>query len=138
MRQELEVQSKRVSNNCLQLLVVKTSNQTKRKEITVVPKRIDEVNKAMAAITATLKDMPSKRELRLHGQTMEAQMAQMAEVNTGLTTAMEGYKFSESSPYDFRRSSATAGPSGTQHMHPQRQHALSQPSLSASSLRDRE
>jgi hypothetical protein len=51
----------------------------------------------MAAITTTLKEMPSKRELRFHAQTMDDQMAQIAEVNTGLTIAMEGYKISESS-----------------------------------------
>jgi len=38
----------------------------------------------------------------------------MAEVNTGLTTAMEECKFSQSTPFDFRRFGTVAGPSGTQ------------------------
>jgi len=68
---------------------------------------------------------------------MEDQMAQVADVNTGLNTVLEGYKFSESSPYDFRRTSATAGPSGTQNFHPHR-HAVFNKSISASSFRDTE
>jgi hypothetical protein len=67
---------------------------------------------------------------------MEEQMQQVAEVNIGVTTAMEGYKFSESSPYDFRRSSKVAGPSGTQYVHPQRQAGFAQQSPLVSSLRD--
>jgi hypothetical protein len=67
---------------------------------------------------------------------MEELMQQAAEVKTGLTTAMEGYKFSESSPYDFRRSSMVAGPSGTQYIHPQRQAAFNEQSPSVSNLRD--
>jgi len=59
----------------------------------------------------------------------------MTEINTGLTTAMEEYKFSQSSPYGFRRSSVAAGPSGTQYVHPQRQAAFGK-SLSVSSPRD--
>lgn len=63
-------------------------------------------------------------------------MPQVTMRNTGLTTAMEGYKFSVSSPYDFRRASVTAGPSGTQNVHLQRQAAFAQQSPSVASLRD--
>jgi len=87
----------------------------------VLSKRIDEVNKAMTAVTTSLKNVPSKGELHRHELAMEEQMQQVANVNTRLTTTMEGYKFSEYSPYDFRRPSTVAGPSGTQYMHPQRQ-----------------
>jgi len=66
---------------------------------------------------------------------MEEHKQQMTEMNTGLTTTMEEYKFSQSSPYDFRRSVATAGPSGTQHLHPQRRQAFGR-SPSVSSLRN--
>jgi len=136
MRQELDAQSKRISDNSLQILAVKATTQTIQKGISIITKRIDEVNKIFVALTKSLKNVPSTTELRLHGQTMEDQMAQVAELNTGLTTAFEGYKFSESTPFDFRRSSVTAGPSGTQHMHPQRQAAFDQQSLSVSSLKD--
>jgi hypothetical protein len=67
---------------------------------------------------------------------MEEQMEQVAEVHMGLTPTMEGYKFSESSPYDFRTSSTVAGPSGTQYVHPQRLAAFNQQSPSVSSLKD--
>jgi len=56
-------------------------------------------------------------------------------MNPGLTTAMEQYKFSKSTPFEFRQ--VVAGPSGThQYTHPQRQPAFQSPSVS--SLRDTE
>jgi hypothetical protein len=134
----LEVQSKQISDNSLQVLAVKVTTQTIHKGISVLTKRIDEVNKSMAAVTTSLKNNPSKRELPLHAHTMEEQIAQVGEVNTGLTTAMEGYQLSQSSLYDFRRTSVTAGPSGTQFVHLQRQAAFDQQSISVSSLRDTE
>jgi hypothetical protein len=67
---------------------------------------------------------------------MEEQLQQAAKVKTVLTTAMERYKFSESSPYDFRRSSMVTGPSGTQYIHHQRQAAFNEQSPSVSNLRD--
>jgi hypothetical protein len=101
----------------------------------VLLKRIDKVNNVMTAITTSLKQVPSKRELQLHTNQMEEQMQQVAEMNTGLTTAMEEYKFSQSSPYDFTRSSTVAGRSGTQVVHPERQ-AVWNNSPSVSSLTD--
>jgi hypothetical protein len=57
----------------------------------------------------------------------------MAEVNTGLTTAMDQYKFSDSTPVGGRQS--FAGPSGTQpFMNTGRAAAFASPS--ESSLRD--
>jgi hypothetical protein len=75
----------------------------------------------MAAITTSFQSIPSKRELRLHAQTMEDEMAQIAEVNRGSTKATQRYKFSESSPHDFCRSLAVAGPLEAQpgYVHPQ-------------------
>jgi len=61
----------------------------------------------------SLKDIPTKRELRQHSQMMEDQLAQVEEINTELTTSMEGYKFSESAQYEFCNPAAP-GPSGTQ------------------------
>lgn len=51
---------------------------------------------------------------------------------------MEVYKFSKSSPYDFRRSLVTAGPSGMQIVHPQMQAIFDQESASVYTLRDHE
>jgi len=82
--------------NSLQIVAAKATSSSIQKGISVLTKRIDEVDKSMAAITTSLKQIPSKRELQLYTRTMEDQMAQVAEVNTELTTSMEGYKFSES------------------------------------------
>jgi flagellin-specific chaperone FliS len=90
MRQELDAQSKRISDNTLQILAVKVTTQTIQKRVSILTKRIDEVNKIMVAITTSLKNIPSKRDLRLDPPIMEEQMAQVADVNTGWTTAMEG------------------------------------------------
>jgi len=135
MRQELEAISKRISDNTLQLLAAKSSTQAVQKGVSVLSKRVDEVNQAMTAITTSLKQIPSKRELQLHATAMEEHKQQMMEMNTGLTTAMEEYKISQSSPYDFRRSSAVAGPSGMHAVHLQRQAAFDK-SPSVSSLID--
>jgi len=102
----------------------------------MLSKWIDKVNQTMAAITTSLKDIPSKWQLHRHVQTMEEEMQQVAEVNTGLITALEGYKFSESLPYDFRRSSTVASSLRTQHVYPQKQAAFEQQSPSVSSLKD--
>jgi hypothetical protein len=118
MRQELEAQNKWISDNTRQILAVKVLTQTIEKGISMLTREIDEVNTSMVAITTSSKSVPSKRELLLHAHTMEEQMVQVPEMNTGLTTAMEGYKLSESSPYNLRRTSVTAGPSGTQYVHP--------------------
>jgi hypothetical protein len=59
----------------LQILAVKNSNQSTRKELSVVTKQIEEDIKVMATIATSLKDIPSKRALRLHAQQMEDQLA---------------------------------------------------------------
>lgn len=68
--------------------------------------------------------MPTKRELRQYQSLMEDQLAQAEDINTGLTTAMEAYNVSESTPFHAEstpfRAQAAAGPPGTQSwMHPQ-------------------
>ena len=60
--------------------------------------------------------------MRDHAVAMDEQLVQMQKVNMGLTTAMEGYKFSQSSQYDFRHPVPQAGPSTT--VHPERQKYL--------------
>jgi hypothetical protein len=99
----------------------------------LLSKRIDDVTMVTAAITESLKGVPSKQELRQHKITMEEIMNSIAEFNTGLTTAMDQYKFSESTRVGIQRT--TAGPSGTQpYMHPGRATAFLSPS--ELSLRD--
>jgi hypothetical protein len=138
MHQELEEQNKWISDNTLQILAVKVLTQTIENGISMLTNEIDKVNTSVVAITTSSKSVPSKWELLLHAHTMEEQMVQVPEMNTGLTTAMEGYKLSESSPYNLRRTSVTAGPLGTQYVHPQGQAAFDHQSVSISSLRDTE
>lgn len=80
--------------------------------------KIEDVKKVLASITKSLKEVPARTELREHPVQLEDQVAQIQEVNTGLTTAMEGCEISESSWFDFRQNTAQPGLSGT--VHPQR------------------
>jgi len=89
MYHELDALDKRMSDNSLATFAVKVMTQTVQKGISVLTKRNDAVHKAMAAITTSLDNIPVKRELWLHVQTIEEQMVQVAEVNTGLTSPME-------------------------------------------------
>jgi len=114
MRTELEAQSKRITDNTLQSIAVRASVQAVQKGMALLSKRMDEVVKTTAAITTSLKQIPTKQDLRQHLQAMEDHKVQMTEVNTGLTTAMEECKFSQSTPYNFGRANVVAGPSGTQ------------------------
>jgi len=130
MRKELEAQCKRITNNTLQLVAVKSSTQTVQKGLSVLTKRVDEIAKATAAITTSLKQIPTKLELRQHASAMKEHKVQMTEINTGLTTVMEECKFSQSTPYNFRKPSMIPGPSGV------RQQPTYERSLSKLSLRD--
>jgi len=111
MRKELEAQSKRISGNTFQLLAVKSSTQAVQKGLALLSKRVDEVVKTTAAIRTSLKQIPTKLELRQHTNAMEEHKIPMTEVNTGLTTAMAECKFSQSSLYNFRMPSVAPGPS---------------------------
>jgi hypothetical protein len=62
---------------------------------------IVQVNEVLDSIKNSLREIPSRRELREHAAVVDEQIAQDREVNTKLTTAMEGYKFSDSSRYNF-------------------------------------
>jgi hypothetical protein len=64
---------------------------------------------------------------------MDEQIVQMEEVNTGLTAAMEGYEFLESSHYTFRQQALHSGPSTMVHPETQRYFGSD-----VSSLRDTE
>jgi len=99
VRREQEAMTKRISDNSLHSLAVKLSNQAIQKSLATVTLRIDEDNNAMVAITTSSKNMTTKKELRHHQSLMEDQLAQAEDINTGLTTAMEAYKVSESTPF---------------------------------------
>jgi hypothetical protein len=63
------------------------SIQAVQDSIGILSKRIDQVIKVLATITESLKIVPTKRELCQHQVAMDESLVQMAEVNTGLTTA---------------------------------------------------
>jgi AmiR/NasT family two-component response regulator len=56
---------------------------------------------AQAAMTTAMKAFPTTRQLRQHQLAMDNQLAQVEEINKGLTLAMDEYKFSESTLVGF-------------------------------------
>jgi len=133
IRTELEAQFKRITDNSLQLFAQKVSIQAGQKSVGVLSKKIDDVTTVMAAITESSKNVLAKQDLRQHRVGMDESLNTMAEVNTGLTSAMDQYKFSDSTPLRGQRT--VAGPSGTQqYMHPERAAGFISPSVS--DLRD--
>jgi hypothetical protein len=130
IRAQLEPQNKKVLDNGLQTFAVKTSVEAVQKSVGILSKRIDEVNKVLATIMESMKHIPSKMEVRQHQATMDERLAQVEEINPGLTTAMDRYKLSKLTPFVFRQNAA--GPSGThQYTHPQRRPAFQSPSVSS-------
>jgi uncharacterized protein YukE len=132
-RKELEAISKRVTDCDGQILSIKGVNVGIQQTLKNMNDKIAKVNEILGSIKNSLKEIPSKKELREHVAVMEDQLAQSRELNTGLTTAMEGYKFSESVLFAFGKEGPQAGPSTT--VHPERQHYFGS---NASSLRDTE
>jgi len=133
LRSELQAQSNRITDMHLANYAQKVSVQALQKSTTTLSQKVDKVTTVVAAITESLKQVLTKQELRQHRSAMEETMNSIAEINTGLTTAMDQYKFSDSTPREERQ--VFAGPSGTRAtMHPQRARALESPSVS--SLRD--
>jgi len=119
---ELQASSKTITENTIQILAVKGKMNSTQMGMKYLASKVDSVNKILSSITKSLAEIPSKKELNNHPSSTADQVAQIQEVNTGLTTAMEGYKFSESSRFDFRGNTVPlgqAGPSGF--LHPQRQ-----------------
>ena len=118
LRKEMQAQSKKVTDMGLANFAQKVSVQALQKSVATLSKKIDDVSTVVAAITESLNQVPTKPELRQHQAAMEEAMNSIAEINTGLTTPMDQYKFSDSTPRLERR--VFAGPSGTQSvMHPQ-------------------
>jgi len=93
--------------------------------------KIQKVKEVLDSIKNSLEEVPTGRELREHAVTVDKQIILLQEVTTGLKTAMEEYKFSESSHYNFHRQILQAGQSTT--VHPDMQKYFGS---DASSLRD--
>jgi predicted nucleic acid-binding Zn-ribbon protein len=100
-KHEIEAMSKRITDNATKILVVKETNIGVQRSLKDMNSKIQKVNEVLDSIKSSLKEVPSRRELREHATAMDEQLVQMQEVNMGLTTAMEGYKFSESPQYNF-------------------------------------
>jgi hypothetical protein len=94
-KKELEAISKRVTNCDGEILTIKGTNIGIQRSLKDMNSRIHIVNEVLESIKSALKEVPSRRELREHATVMDEQLVQMQEVNTGLTTAREGIKFSE-------------------------------------------
>jgi len=132
-KNELEAISKWVTNCDGQMLSIKGTNVRIQRSLQDMNSKIVKVNEILDAIKNSLRGIPSKRELREHAAVMEDQLAQSRELNTGLTMAMEGYKFSESASYNFGKQGPQAGSSTT--VRPERRHYIGS---DASSLIDTE
>jgi len=118
----LEALSKRITNCDGQILTVKGTNIGIQLSLKDMNSKSVKVNEVLDAIKNSLKGIPPKRELREHAAVMEDQLAKSRELNTGLTTGMEGYMLSDSPSYNFGRQ-LQAGPSTT--LHPERQRYFS-------------
>jgi len=139
IRAEMEAMSKRITANSIQLLANQNRNKKIQEDIQGLTLGVENVNKTLSKIRDSLKEIPSKQELRNHAVLMDEQTMKIQEVNTGLTTAMEGFKVSELSRFNFRQELPRVtpfqqvGPSTT--VHPERQRYFGS---DASSLRDTE
>jgi hypothetical protein len=70
-----------------------------------------------------MSELPTKRDLESHTRAMDETLQKIQEVSTGLTTHMDTYKLSESTPH--KPASVQAGPS---HTHPDRRYMFRGPS----------
>ena len=102
MRTEMDAMSKRITANSIQLLANQNKNKKIQEDIQGLKTGVESVNKVLSKISNSLNDIPSRQELRNHATLMEEQTMKILEVNTGLTTAMDGFKVSESSRFNFR------------------------------------
>jgi predicted nucleic acid-binding Zn-ribbon protein len=93
---ELEAISKRVTSCDCQILSIKGTNIGIQRSLNDMNSKIAKVNEVFGSIKSSLKEVPSRKELKDDATTMDEQLVRMQEVNTGLTPAMEGYRFSES------------------------------------------
>jgi hypothetical protein len=92
---------------------VKASNQNIQKNIVTRTKKIDDINRVMAALSDSIKNVPTRREMRQQAQRMEEQVAQVEEIKTGLSTTVEEFKLSnatERNPVDQQSVTPTRPP----------------------------
>jgi hypothetical protein len=108
-KNEMEAMSIKITDNANQILSVKGINIGMQRSLKDINSKIHKVNEVLDSIKNVLKEVPSRRELREHATTMDEQIVQMQKVNKGFITAMEDYKFSESSHYNFRQQVPQAG-----------------------------
>jgi hypothetical protein len=72
----------------------------------------------LATIMESIYSISSESELQQHQVAMDENLGQVEEFITELTTAMEQYKYSESTPFELQH--RVARPSGTQYyVHPE-------------------
>jgi len=137
MKSEMEAMSKRITANSIQLLANQNKHKNIQDDIRGLTVAVESVNKVMSKIKDSLKNIPTKQELREHVTIMDEQTMKIQEVNTGLTTAMEGFKVSESSRFNFGEGAPRATPfqQAGPSVHPER---LRYFRSDASSLRDTE
>jgi hypothetical protein len=99
-RMEIEAIRNSVTNCEAQILSIKRVHIGIETSLKDVKLKIIGVMEVMDSIKYSLNGIPSKRKLREHMAVMDDQLAQTRELHTGLTTAMEGLKLSESASFN--------------------------------------
>jgi len=119
---KLEAISKRVTYTSVRILAVNGMNSTIPKGMKDLMEWIDDVNNVLALSTKSLKEVHLKKEFCEDAFMMEDEICQIQEVNTGLTTAMEGYTISESSKNNFQNAPLAnlEQPEPSGNVHPER------------------
>jgi polyhydroxyalkanoate synthesis regulator phasin len=109
--------AKKNFDNTVQLIAIKAMISKLKDDFRLWRTTQQSLENKVELIEKRIKDLPTKDDLRAHAKAMEVTMARVQEVNTGLTTAMRHYKFSESTSH--RPRSVAAGLCG---IHPSRSH----------------
>jgi hypothetical protein len=100
---KIDAISKRIMENTTQIPLIKGTIIRIQQSLKEMNKKIDNVNKVLESIYTSMRDVPSRRELREHALHINQQVAQIQDINTGSTLAMGGYKFFKVSQFDFTR-----------------------------------
>ena len=100
-KNELDNLSKRITDNSSQILYIKGMNIGIQQSLKDINSKVESTTKVLNSIKLSLKEVPSRRELRDHVAKMEEYMSRFQTMNTGMTTAMEEFQFSQSSHIDF-------------------------------------
>jgi len=89
-------------DNVVQFLAKRGTNDVIQKNVKQLLKEIENVNIILSSLTWSLKELPLTKELHNHATKMENEIVRIEEVNTAVTSGLEGNKLSESSKYNFR------------------------------------